>query len=162
MARTAGQLWQAGLRHRDGAPHALRPSRSAFSLTILAGSGRREAFTASGGTIGAPAFVITLAALSLQLQAPDAWCWRTTLDGFDPYGLALDGRGDVVLSGTFGNITSPLGFGVVDATGSGALNWRHVVTKRGNASAELPRARQGISTRRRRPARRAGCYGSSR
>ena len=64
----------------------------------------------------APAFVVTLAALSLQLQAPDAWCWRTTLDGFDPYALALDGRGDVVLSGTFGNITSPLGFGVVNAT----------------------------------------------
>src|SRR5207248_10743133 len=91
-------------------------------------------------------FVITLAALSLQLQAPDAWCWRTTLDGFDPYGLALDERGDVILSGTFGNITSPLGFGVVNATGSGVLNWRHVVKRRGNALAAVVDAAGDIVT----------------
>ena len=41
----------------------------------------------------------------------------------------------MVLSGPLDSITSPLGFGVVNATRSGASNWRHVVTRRGNALA---------------------------
>ena len=50
----------------------------------------------------------------------------------------------MVLSGPLDNITSPLGFGVVNATRSGALNWRHVVTRRGNAL-EFPPAPAGPS-----------------
>ena len=94
----------------------------------------------------AHALVITLAALGLQLQAPDAWCWRTTLDGFDPYALTLDSRTGLVLSGTFGNIDTPLGFGVVNATRSGSLNWRHVLTRRGNAIAAAVDAAGDIVT----------------
>ncbi len=52
----------------------------------------------------------------------------------------------MVLSGTFGNITSPLGFGVVNATASGALNWRHVVKRRGNALAAVVDAAGDIVT----------------
>ena len=52
----------------------------------------------------------------------------------------------MVLSGTFGNITSPLGFGVVNATRSGALSWRHVVTRRGNALAAAVDAAGDIVT----------------
>jgi len=52
----------------------------------------------------------------------------------------------VVLSGPLDSITSPLGFGVVNATRSGALNWRHVVTRRGNALAAAVDAAGDIVT----------------